>query len=96
MAPTGALSKDRGSEPQTWSEVPKSAYKPQARLPRWTRTALIVRCYILGGRYQRRDYRRNQGSRPSDRMRAVYNDWIIDVWAASSDSSPGHPTHRIG
>src|SRR5260370_16361337 len=29
---TGALSKDRGSEPQAWSQVPQSAYDPHARL----------------------------------------------------------------
>src|SRR5215471_10966248 len=32
LAPTGALSKDRGLEPQIWKEVPKSAYDPPARL----------------------------------------------------------------
>ena len=32
LAATGALSRDRGLEPQTWSEVPQSAYDPHARL----------------------------------------------------------------
>jgi len=32
LAPTGALSKDRGTEPQVWSQVPQSVYDPHARL----------------------------------------------------------------
>src|SRR5260370_1226552 len=32
LTATAALSKDRGSEPQAWSQVPQSAYDPHARL----------------------------------------------------------------
>jgi predicted TIM-barrel fold metal-dependent hydrolase len=85
LAATGALSKDRGVESQTWSEVPKSAYDPQARLaamdsdgidcsvlfPSAAGASGEVICAIKDLELQVECAR-------------VYNDWILDVWAACS------------
>jgi predicted TIM-barrel fold metal-dependent hydrolase len=82
---TGALSKDRGSEPQAWSQVPQSAYDPHARLaamdadgidysvlyPSAAGVSGEVICAIKDLDLQVECAR-------------VYNDWILDVWAASS------------
>jgi predicted TIM-barrel fold metal-dependent hydrolase len=85
LAATGALSKDRGSEPQTWSEVPKSTYDPSARLT--TMDSDGIDCSVL--------YPSAPGI-SGEVIGAIkelelqiectrtYNDWIIDVWAASS------------
>jgi predicted TIM-barrel fold metal-dependent hydrolase len=85
LAATGALSRDRGAEPQTRSEVPKSAYDPDARL-----TAMDserIDCSVL--------YPSAAGI-SGEVLGAIkdlelqlecvrtYNDWIIDVWVASS------------
>lgn len=85
LAATGALSRDRGSEPQTWSEVPQSAYDPHARLaamdsdgvdysvlyPSAAGASGEVICAIKDLDLQAECAR-------------VYNDWIIDVWAGAS------------
>jgi uncharacterized protein len=85
LAATGALSRDRGSEPQTWSEVPQSAYDPHARLaamdsdgvdysvlyPSAAGASGEVICAVKDLDLQAECAR-------------VYNDWIIDVWAAAS------------
>jgi uncharacterized protein len=85
LAATGALSRERGSEPQTWSEVPQSAYDPHARLavmdsdgvdysvlyPSAAGASGEVICAVKDLDLQAECAR-------------VYNDWIIDVWAAAS------------
>jgi predicted TIM-barrel fold metal-dependent hydrolase len=85
LAATGALSRDRGSEPQTWSEVPQSAYDPHARLaamdsdgvdysvlyPSAAGASGEVICAVKDLDLQAECAR-------------AYNDWIIDVWAAAS------------
>jgi predicted TIM-barrel fold metal-dependent hydrolase len=85
LAATGALAKDRGAEPQIWSQVPQSVYDPHARLAamdadRIDCSALFpsaagvsgeVICSIKDLDLQVECAR-------------VYNDWIIDVWAAAS------------
>ena len=82
---TGALSKDRGSEPQAWSQVPQSAYDPHARLaamdadgidysvlyPSAAGVSGEVICAIKDLDLQVECAR-------------VYNDWILEVWAGSS------------
>ena len=90
---TGALSKDRGSEPQAWSQVPQSAYDPHARLaamdadgidysvlyPSAAGVSGEVICAIKDLDLQVECAR-------------VYNDWILDVWAASSSASSRRPS----
>jgi uncharacterized protein len=85
LAATGALSKDRGAEPQTWNQVPAGAYDPRARLAAMDSdgidySALFpsaaggsgeIICAIKDLDLQVECVR-------------VYNDWIIDVWAACS------------
>ena len=85
LAATGALSKNRGVEPQTWGQVPHSAYDPIARLaamdsdgvdysvlyPSAAGVSGEVICAINDLDLQVECAR-------------VYNDWIIDVWAAAS------------
>jgi uncharacterized protein len=85
FAPTGALSNDRGSEPQAWSQVPQSAYDPHARLavmdadgidysvlyPSAAGMSGEVICAIKDLDLQ-------------VECAQVYNDWIIDVWTAAS------------
>ncbi len=82
---TGALSSDRGAEPQAWREVPAIAYDPQARLaamdsdgidcsvlfPSAAGVSGEVICAIKDLELQAECTR-------------IYNDWIIDVWAAHS------------
>jgi predicted TIM-barrel fold metal-dependent hydrolase len=85
LAPTGALSKDRTSEPQTWSEIPEPAYDPRARLA--AMDSDHIDCSVLypiaagvGGEVV--------GAIKDIELQVecvrVYNDWIIDVWAAAS------------
>jgi uncharacterized protein len=85
LAPTGALSKERTSEPQTWGEVPNAAYEPRARLAamdadRIDYSVLYPTAAGAGGEaigaikdldLQVECFR-------------AYNDWLIDVWAAAS------------
>ena len=85
LAATGALSKDRGSEPQTWSQVPQSAYDPRARLAAMDSDG--IDCTVL--------YPSAAGASGEvicavqdpdlqGECARVYNDWIIDVWSAAS------------
>jgi uncharacterized protein len=85
LAATGALSNDRGAEPQVWSQVPRSAHDPHARLaamdsdgvdysvlyPSAVGVSGEVICAIKDLDLQVECAR-------------VYNDWIIDVWAGAS------------
>ena len=86
LAPTGALSKDRGAEPQAWSEVPEGAYEPQARL----RAMDCGRHRLFGALSDRRpavsgeDIGAIKDLDLQIECARVYNDWIIDVWAAAS------------
>jgi predicted TIM-barrel fold metal-dependent hydrolase len=85
LVSTGALSKDRGSEPQRWSEVPKAAYEPAARLAAMDSdgidySVLFPSAAGVSGEAI--------GAIKELELQVecahVYNDWIIDVWAASS------------
>ncbi len=85
LAATGALSADRSAEPQSWSEVPRTVWDPQARLA--ALDADRIDCSVL--------YPAAAGV-SGEALGAikdlelqiecvrVYNDWIIDVWAAAS------------
>ncbi len=85
LAPTGALSRDRTDEPQTWSSVPEAAYDPKARLAamdsdRVDRSVLYPTAAGLSGEAL--------GAIKDLDLQIecvrVYNDWIIDVWSAAS------------
>ena len=85
LAPTGALSKDRGSEPQTWREVPKSAYNPQARLTAMDSDG--IDCSVLypsAVGFSGEVMGAIKDLELQIECARVYNDWIIDVWAAYS------------
>jgi predicted TIM-barrel fold metal-dependent hydrolase len=85
LAPTGALSKDRGSEPQTWSEVPKSAYDPQARLAAMDSDS--IDCSVLypsAAGVSGEAIGAIKDLELQIECARVYNDWIIDVWSAAS------------
>jgi predicted TIM-barrel fold metal-dependent hydrolase len=86
LAPTGALSKDRGSEPQTWSEVPKSAYDPQARLTAMDSDG--IDCSVLypsAAGFSGEVIGAIKDVELQIECARVYNEWIIDVWVASSN-----------
>jgi predicted TIM-barrel fold metal-dependent hydrolase len=85
LAATGALSKDRGSEPQTWSEVPKSAYDPQARLAAMDSDG--IDCSVLypsAAGVSGEAIGAIKALELQIECTRVYNDWIIDVWTAPS------------
>jgi uncharacterized protein len=84
LAPTGALSRDRSAEPQTWSQVPEAAYNPQARLAAMDSdhidlSVLYPTAAGSGGEVI-------GAIKDLDlqiECARIYNDWIIDVWAAA-------------
>ncbi len=85
LAPTGALSKDRGVEPQTWSEVPEAAYKPQARLRAMDADRIdysVLYPTVAGGSGEVIGAIKDLDLQIE--CARVYNDWIIDVWAAAN------------
>jgi predicted TIM-barrel fold metal-dependent hydrolase len=85
LVPTAALSKDRSTEPQTWSQVPQAAYNPQARLAAMDSdhvdysvlypTAAGVGGEVIGA---------IKDLDLQIECARVYNDWVLDVWAAAS------------
>jgi uncharacterized protein len=83
LAPTGALSHNRGLEPQTWSEVPRSAYEPQARLAAMDSDA--IDCSVLypsAAGFSGEAVGAIKDLELQIECARVYNDWIIDVWTA--------------
>jgi predicted TIM-barrel fold metal-dependent hydrolase len=85
LAPTGALSDDRGLEPQVWSEVPNSAYEPHARLA--TMDSDGVDCSVLYPSAVGVSGEKISAIKDLELQidcARIYNDWIIEVWAASS------------
>jgi predicted TIM-barrel fold metal-dependent hydrolase len=85
LAATGALSKDRGSEPQTWREVPKGAYDPQARLAAMDSDGVDFSVlYPSAAGVSGEAIGAIKDLELQIECARIYNDWIIDVWAASS------------
>jgi predicted TIM-barrel fold metal-dependent hydrolase len=85
LAPAGALSDDRGSEPQVWSQVPKSAYEPQARLAAMDSDG--VDCSVLypsAAGISGEEIGAIKDLELQVECARIYNDWIIEVWAAAS------------
>jgi uncharacterized protein len=85
LAPTGALSKDRGAEPQTWSQVPRSAYEPQARLAAMDSDG--IDCSVLypsAAGVSGEAIGAIKDLELQIECARVYNDWIIDVWSAAN------------
>ncbi|HZP45042.1 MAG TPA: amidohydrolase family protein [Candidatus Binataceae bacterium] len=84
-APVGALSDDRGAEPQTWSQVPGSAYEPKARLA--AMDADGIDCSVLypsAAGVSGEAISAIKDLELQIECARVYNDWIIDVWTATS------------
>lgn len=84
FAPTGALSADRRAEPQTWSQVPEAAWNPQARLRAMDSDHIdysVLYPTVAGvsgeviGAIKDLDLQIE--------CARVYNDWVMDVWAAA-------------
>jgi uncharacterized protein len=85
LASTGALSVDRSSEPQRWEQVPDAAYKPQARLVAMDSdhidySVLYPAAAGAGGEA----IGAIKDLELQIECARIYNDWIIDVWAAAS------------
>jgi len=84
LAPTGALSKDRSTEPQTWSEVPEAAYKPQARLRAMDADHIDYSVlYPTAAGISGETIGAIKDLDLQIECARVYNDWIIDVWAGA-------------
>ena len=84
LAPTGALSDNRGLEPQAWSQVPKSAYEPRARLAAMDSDG--VDCSVLypsAAGISGEAIGAIKDLELQIECARIYNDWIIEVWAAS-------------
>ena len=85
LAPTGALSKDRCTEPQAWSQVPQSVYDPRARLA--AMDADGIDCSVLYPCAAGISGEAICAIKALDlqvECARVYNDWIMDVWTAAS------------
>lgn len=85
LVATGALSADRGSEPQTWSEVPKSAYDPKARLGAMDSDGIDCSVlYPIAAGVSGEAIAAIKDVELQTECARVYNDWVIDIWAACS------------
>jgi uncharacterized protein len=85
LAPTGALSKDRGLEPQTWRDVPKGAHDPQARVAAMDSDG--IDCSVLypsAAGLSGEAIGAIKDFELQIECARIYNDWIIDIWAAAS------------
>jgi predicted TIM-barrel fold metal-dependent hydrolase len=85
LAPTAALSKDRSAEPQSWGEVPQAVYDPRARLA--AMDSDHIDCSVLYPTAAGVSGEALGAIKDVDlqiECARVYNDWIIDVWAAAS------------
>ena len=84
LASTGALSKDRNAEPQAWSEVPEAAYDPQARLRAMDSDHVDYSVlYPTAAGISGETIGAIKDLDLQIECARVYNDWIIDVWAAA-------------
>ena len=85
LAPTGALSKDRGTEPQVWSQVSRSVYDPHARLAAMDADGIDYSVlYPSAAGISGEAICAIKDIDLQVECARVYNDWIIDVWAAAS------------
>jgi len=85
LAPTGALSKDRGTEPQIWSEVPQSVYDPRARLAAMDADGIDYSVlYPSAAGISGEAICAIKALDLQVECAQVYNDWIIDVWTKAS------------
>lgn len=85
FAPTGALSPDRRTDAQRWSDVPEAAHKPQARLRAMDADGVdysVLYPTAAGGSGEILGAIKDLDLQVE--CVRVYNDWIIDVWAAAS------------
>jgi predicted TIM-barrel fold metal-dependent hydrolase len=85
LAPTGALSKDRGTEPQVWSQVPQSVHDPHARLAAMDADGIDYSVlYPSAAGISGEAICAIKDPDLQTECARVYNDWIIDVWTAAS------------
>ena len=85
LAATGALSRESGVEAQSWSEIPQSAYDPRARLAEMDSDG--IDCSVLYPSAAGVSGEVICAIKDIDlqiECARVYNDWMIDVWAAAS------------
>lgn len=85
LVATGALSDHRDLEPQVWSQVPKSACEPHARLATMDSDGLD--CSVLypsAAGVSGEAIGAIKDLELQIECTRIYNDWIIEVWAASS------------
>ena len=81
LAATGALSSERHKEPQRWSDVPREAFDPSARLKAMDRDSVDVEVLYpsaagVGGEYLAALADPNLVVAAAQ----AYNDWLLDTW----------------
>ena len=82
---TGALSKDRITEPQNWSEVPQGAHDPRARIAAMDSDRIDYSVlYPTAAGVSGEAIGAIKDLDLQTECARVYNDWVIDVWAAAS------------
>jgi predicted TIM-barrel fold metal-dependent hydrolase len=85
FAPTGALSAERGTEPQIWSQVPEAAWNPQARLRAMDSDRVDYSVlYPTAAGASGEAIGAIKDLELQIECARVYNDWVMDVWAAAS------------
>ncbi|MBV8134419.1 MAG: amidohydrolase family protein [Deltaproteobacteria bacterium] len=85
LAPTAALAKDRCTEPQAWSQVPQSVYDPRARLAAMDADGIDYSVlYPCAAGISGEAICAIKALDLQVECARVYNDWIIDVWTATS------------
>jgi uncharacterized protein len=85
LTSAGALSNDRAIEPQNWSQVPRAAYDPQARLKAMDADKIDVSVlYPTVAGSSGEVLAAIKDPELQAECAQVYNDWLIDVWAAIS------------
>lgn len=85
LAPTGALSKDRGTEPQAWNQVHQSVCDPRARLAAMDADGIDYSVlYPSAAGVSGEAICAIKAIDLQVECARVYNEWIIDVWTAAS------------
>ncbi len=85
VSSVGAMMPDRTTEPRTWSEMPRAAWEPKARLAVMDQDGVdysVLFPSVAGGSGEHL----HRITDPELELACVqaYNDWLIDEWAAAS------------
>lgn len=89
LAWTGALSKNRFEEPQSWSAVPKAAYDPDARMAAMNADSIDAQVlYPSAAGFSGEAFLQIQDKPFELACVRAYNDWMADIWGQ-------HPTRFV-